>query len=70
MSDDNREQQAAAGLMGPTTVDMHIRAAIRWCWMTLPSDKRCSRTVHSEIRRLVERALRDLDEDAKAFGIE
>ena len=56
-------------MMGPGAVDTQLREAIRWCWMTLPADKKTVLDVQTEIRRLVERALKDLEEDAKAFGI-
>jgi histone H3/H4 len=59
-----------ARMMGPSSVDSIIRSAINQCWVTLPDDKRNAANVKEQIRRLVERALRDLEEDASAFGIE
>ena len=59
----------ASNMMGPGHVDTQLREAIRWCWMALPPDKRTVGGVQTEIRRLVERALKDLEDDAKAFGI-
>ncbi|HUU96355.1 MAG TPA: hypothetical protein VM487_11490 [Phycisphaerae bacterium] len=38
--------------------------------MILPKEKKNPDAVAAEIRRVVERALKDLKEDAKAFGIE
>ena len=59
----------ALGLLGPHIVDHLIRQAISMCWMMLPSKKKSTAAVESEIRRLVERALTDLKDDARAFGI-
>jgi len=38
--------------------------------MILPKEKKNPDVVAAEVRRIVERALKDLQEDAKAFGIE
>jgi ATP-dependent Clp protease ATP-binding subunit ClpC len=59
----------ARGFLGPHAVDQMIRQAITMCWIMLPDDKRSISTVESEIRRLVDRALANLKEDAQAFGI-
>lgn len=55
--------------LGPGQVDQAIRHAIHFCWMSLPDDKKSIEEVETQIRRLVDRALRDLREDAEAFGI-
>ena len=55
---------------GPQAVDQAVRGAISTCWMILPKDKKNPDAVAAEVRRIVERALKDLKEDAKAFGIE
>jgi hypothetical protein len=57
------------GMFGPTQIDEQIRQAIHFCWMALPDDKKSVAEVEKQIRRLVDRALRDLKEDSKAFGI-
>ena len=54
---------------GPHQVDEQIRRAIQFCWMVLPDDKRNVDEVERHIRRLVDRALRDLREDEDAFGL-
>jgi hypothetical protein len=56
-------------MFGPQHVDQSIRQAISYCWMMLPDDKKTVARLEAEIRRLVNRALKDLKEDAKAFGI-
>ncbi len=57
-------------LMGPGSVDSLIRQAINQCWLTFPDEKKSVGAIQAEIRRIVERALRDLEEDATAFGIQ
>jgi len=56
-------------MFGPNQVDESIRRAIHMCWMTLPSEKRNIDEVDRQIRRLVDRALKDLREDSEAFGM-
>ncbi len=55
-------------MFGPGHVDSAVRQAIQACWMALPKDRRNVAEVEKEIRRLVERALSNLDEDANSFG--
>ncbi|MBL7139606.1 MAG: hypothetical protein ISS74_01720 [Planctomycetes bacterium] len=56
-------------LFSPEHADQQIRQAIQFCWMALPEDRRSVDEVEKQIRRLVDRALRDLREDADAFGL-
>jgi hypothetical protein len=55
-------------MFGPGHVDGVVRQAIQSCWMALPKDRRNVGEVEKEIRRLVERALANLREDASSFG--
>jgi hypothetical protein len=48
-------------------VDQHIRQAIQHCWTALPEEERSLKRVEQEITRLVQRALRDIEEDSLAF---
>ena len=57
------------GMFGPQQVDQEIRQAISMCWMIMPDDKKNPDAVAAEIRRIVERALANLREDAEVFGI-
>ena len=57
-------------MFGPHQVDQQISQAISTCWMMLPREKRNPDAVAAEIRRIVERALTNLKEDARAFGLE
>lgn len=54
--------------MDPQQVDHSIRQAIGQCWNRLPSSRRNAEEVTAQIRRIVERALRDFREDVEAFG--
>jgi hypothetical protein len=56
------------GMMAPN-VDLQIRSAIQTCWMALPGSRRNVDEVEKEIRRVVDRALRDLRDDASSFGL-
>ncbi len=52
---------------GPTQIDHFIRQAIQFCWMALPKEKRNVDELERQIRRLVDRALRDVQEDFDEF---
>ncbi|HYT94238.1 MAG TPA: hypothetical protein VEL76_36315 [Gemmataceae bacterium] len=53
----------------PQQVDHQIRQAIQLCWMALPPDQQSVEEVEKQIRRIVDRALRDWREDADSFGL-
>ncbi len=59
----------AMSMFGPTQIDHQIRQAIQFCWMGLPKERRTVDEVEVQVRRLVDRALKDLREDAEAFGL-
>lgn len=67
--DDSNQSERFRALFGPHQVDEQIRRAIQMCWMALPLDKRNIDEVETQIRRIVDRALRDLREDSDAFGL-
>ena len=69
--DENPEETSRAmrDMFGPQAVDQAVRQAISTCWMVLPDDKKNVTSVEAEIRRIVDRALENLREDSKAFGI-
>ncbi len=54
-------------LFTPIQVDTMIRQAIQFCWTALPKEKRSVEEVERQIRRMVDRALRDLREDEQQF---
>lgn len=53
----------------PAQVDQTLRNAVQTCWMMLPPEKRSVDEVEKQLRRMMERVLRDLREDADAFGL-
>jgi len=57
-----------ADLFGPGQVDQSVRQAIQVCWMALPKERRNGDELERQIRRIVERALKDFREDSDAFG--
>ena len=57
-----------AEMFGPAQIDHQIRQAVQFCWMGLPKERRSVEEVEVQIRRIVERALRDFREDRQAFG--
>jgi len=61
------EAEKMRDFFGPTQIDQQIRRAIQFCWMGLPREKRNLDEVERQIRRLVDRALRDLRQDFDEF---
>ena len=61
--------EAIRGIMGPGYVNGAVRSAIQACWHVLPREKRTVAAVEAEVRRIVDRAFKDMREDARAFGI-
>ena len=68
LASDEGADYVAAAMLGPSAVDQNVRQAIQFCWMGLPKERRTVDEVDAQIRRIVERALRDFREDAQAFG--
>lgn len=57
-----------AAFIGPDSIDGAIRQAIGFCRMMLPPGRRTSQNIAVEIRRIVERALANLEEDERRLG--
>jgi len=57
-----------ADIFGPGQVDQTIRQGIHFCWMALPKDRRNLEELERQVRRIVDRALRDFREDGVEFG--
>ena len=53
---------------GPIVVDQAVRQALQLCWSNLPTERRNAAILSAEFRLLVERALRDFEEDLRAFS--
>lgn len=56
-------------LFGPGQVDQGVRHAMQMCWMMLPEGKKTVDELEAQMRRIVDRAIRDLRDDAAAFGL-
>ena len=56
-------------MFGPQHVDFMVRQAIQCCWMALPSDRKNVDEVEKQVRRVLDRALKDFREDTSAFGL-
>jgi hypothetical protein len=52
---------------GPVQVDFMVRNAMQMCWMGLPKENRNVDELERQIRRIVDRALRDVREDFDQF---
>jgi hypothetical protein len=65
--DDDAEERMAS-FFGPAHVDHTIRQALQHCWMALPKNRRTPEELERQVRRIVERALKDFREDSEAFG--
>lgn len=68
-SGDSAVQKAVAVAWGLPVIDQEIRQAISHCWLVMPPDKKTAHHVEIEIRRLVERALKDLHDDTRSLGL-
>ena len=68
-SGDDGDANRYRELMGPSVVDCMIREAIKMCWfgMRAPQAEKL-KAVQTEVRRVVERALKDLAEDIERLG--
>ncbi len=53
--------------LSPAQVDLSIRQTIQMCWMMLPKKKRNPKNVEKEVRRLMDKAIRDFKKDFDTF---
>jgi hypothetical protein len=67
--DDPDADKRLRAFFSPQQIDNQVRQAIQFCWMALPAEKKTIDEVETQIRRIVERALKDLREDAASFGL-
>jgi hypothetical protein len=70
MYKENSDPEFARKFFTPAHVDQFLRQAVSTCWMMLPRERRTVANVEIEVRRILDRVLRDLREDAEAFGID
>jgi hypothetical protein len=63
---------ATAGFMAmfqtPAHLDQTVRQAVQLCWTVIPNERRTTEELETQVRRVVERALKDFAEDKAAFG--
>ncbi len=64
---DDEAFREIARAIGLSQIDQQIRQAIHFCWIGLPSGKRNIDELERQIRRIVDRALRDVREDFDNF---
>ena len=65
----NPEPSESFREMAASGIDASIRQAINMCWTALPKERRNADEVEKQIRRIVDRAIRDLREDSAAFDL-
>lgn len=56
-------------MFGPGQVDQQFRQVIHMCWLMLPDDRKTVDEVEKQVRRIMERAFKDMREDADQFGL-
>ena len=66
--DAEKAVEQMADFFGPQQIDQFVRQAVHCCWVSLPKGKRNPEELEKQMRRIVERALRDFREDFVAFG--
>jgi hypothetical protein len=60
--------EAVAEIFGPAQVDQFVRQAIQVCWIALPKERRNPEELERQVRRILDRALKDFREDSEVFG--
>lgn len=68
-NDDPEATNKMRAMFGPGQVDQQVRAAIQTCWMMLPDESKTVDELERQFRRMVDRAIKDLRDDATAFGL-
>ena len=63
----DQSEERMAEFFGPGQIDQTVRQAIQFCWMGLPKERRNPDELEKQIRRIVERALKDFRDDLDAF---
>ena len=64
---DDDAAEKMADFFGPGQVDQTIRQAIHFCWMALPKDRKNADELENQVRRIVDRALKDFRDDSEEF---
>jgi hypothetical protein len=61
------DEEKMREFFSPAQVDLTVRQAIQMCWMMLPKKKRNPKNVEKEVRRQMDRAIRDFKKDFDTF---
>lgn len=56
-------------MFSPVQIEQSVRQAMQFCWMMLPEDAKTVDELEKQFRRIVDRAIKDLREDAEEFGL-
>jgi hypothetical protein len=56
-------------MFSPAQIDQSVRQAMQFCWIMLPENAKTVDELEKQFRRIVDRAIKDLREDAEAFGL-
>ncbi len=68
---DKGDEDAAAKMsevFGPGQIDQMIRQGIHFCWMALPKSHKNADELDRQIKRIVDRALKDFRDDVEQFN--
>ena len=68
-SDDPDGPKNMRAMFGPGQVDQSVGQAIQMCWMMLPDDRKTVDELERQLRRIVDRAIRNFRDDFDAFGL-
>ena len=67
--DPKKARQMMAAMMGPGHVDSMMRHAVQACWNVLPEEKRTIAELRQQLQRMLDRAVKDQQDDAAAFAM-
>jgi len=68
-NDDPDAARKMREMFSPGQIDQSVRQAMQFCWMMLPENSKTVDELEKQFRRIVDRAIEDLREDAEAFGL-
>lgn len=67
--DDPEAAEKMRQMFSPAQIDQSVRQAMQFCWIMLPENAKTVDELEKQFRRIVDRAIKDLREDAEAFGL-
>jgi hypothetical protein len=68
-SDDESGEEQMREFLSAGQVDQMVRHAIQSCWMALPKEKRSTDELKRQLNRMIDRAIQDMEEDRREFGM-